>query len=178
MTIVPERRGSNPAVLIYVLFAIHGHHSKVGKETAMALKVELKPGERLIVGECLITNDGPRTRLVIQGSVPILREKDIMTPERANTPAKRIYLAVQLMYTSRDPTEHHSVYFALMREILQAAPSTWSYIGDINNHILTGDFYKALKVVNKLIAYEEELLNHAKCGASLRDGSPADRQSA
>ena len=69
----------------------------------MALKVELKPGERIILGECVVTNADQRTRLVIEGSVPILREKDIMTAERANTPAKRIYLAVQLMYTAREP---------------------------------------------------------------------------
>ena len=65
----------------------------------MALKVELKPGERIILGECVITNDDQRTRLLIEGKAPILREKDIMTPRRADTPAKRIYLAVQLMYT-------------------------------------------------------------------------------
>ena len=69
----------------------------------MALKVELKPGERIILGECLITNSDRRTRLMIEGAMPILRERDILTPKTANTPAKRIYLAVQLMYTSRDP---------------------------------------------------------------------------
>jgi flagellar protein FlbT len=79
---------------------------------------------------------------------------------------------------SRDAHEHHPVYFALIREILQAAPSTWSYIGNINNHILTGDFYKALKEARKLIAYEQELLNHATGGASLREGRETDRESA
>jgi len=39
---------------------------------------------------------------MIEGHVPILREKDILTAERADTPAKRIYLAVQLMYTSKE----------------------------------------------------------------------------
>ena len=33
----------------------------------MGLKVELKPGERLILGECLITNGDQRTRLLIEG---------------------------------------------------------------------------------------------------------------
>jgi flagellar protein FlbT len=82
------------------------------------------------------------------------------------------------MYISSDAQEHHPVYFALIREILQAAPSTWTYIADINNHILTGAFYKALKDAKKLIAYEQELLNHAKRGASLRSGSETDRESA
>ena len=86
----------------------------------MALKLELKPGERVILGDCVITNDDQRTRLTIDGKVPILREKDIMTLSRANSPAKRIYLAVQLMYTSKRPQDHHALYFRLVREIVKA----------------------------------------------------------
>jgi flagellar protein FlbT len=136
----------------------------------MALKVELKPGERVIIGDCVVTNHDQRTRLLIEGSAPILREKDIMTAERANSPARRIYLAVQMMYTSRDPRTHHEIYFSLVRDIVQAAPSTWPYIEAINNHILTGEFYKALKEAKKLITYEQELIDHAARGPSLREG--------
>ena len=134
----------------------------------MALKVELKPNERILIGESVITNCNQRSWLVIEGTSPILREKDILTASRADTPAKRIYLAVQLMYTSRDPRAHHEVYFALVRQIVQAAPSTWSYIENINNHILTGELYKALKETHKLIEYEKGLLDHALCQQGLR----------
>jgi flagellar protein FlbT len=145
----------------------------------MALKVELKPGERIFIGECVITNDDQRTRLLINGPAPVLREKDIMTPERADTPAKRIYLAVQLMYTSRDPRIHHDVYFALIRDIVQAAPSTWPHIEIINNHILRGELYKALKQSRKLIEYEEELFrNAARRGASLQKRSKGNGERA
>ena len=144
----------------------------------MALKVELKPGERIIIGECVVTNADQRTRLVIQGSAPILREKDIMTLERADTPAKHIYLAIQLMYTSRDPRTHHDIYFALLRDIVQAAPSTWPLIEIINDKILTGDLYKALKEAKKLIAYEQELIGNARRSQSLQRGSAPDRKSA
>ena len=140
----------------------------------MSLKVELKPGERIIVGECTLTNCGQRTRILIDGSTPILREKDIMTPALADTPAKRIYLAVQLMYTSRDPRAHHETYFALVREIVQAAPSTWAFVEVINNQILTGDVYKALKETQKLIAYEKDLFEHAKRGPSVQKRLKAD----
>lgn len=137
----------------------------------MALKVELKPGERIFIGECVITNDDQRTRLLIDGAAPVLREKDIMTADQANTPGKRIYLAVQLMYTSSDPRTHHEVYFALIRDIVQAAPSTWPIIEAINNHILSGELYKALKQSRKLIEYEQELFRNATRGAGLQDGS-------
>ena len=38
----------------------------------MALKVELKPRERIIIGDCVVTNDDQRTRLLIDGHAPIL----------------------------------------------------------------------------------------------------------
>jgi flagellar protein FlbT len=144
----------------------------------MALKVELKPGERIILGDCVITNDDQRTRLLIDGQVPVLREKDILTPQTADTPAKRIYLAVQLMYVSKEPRSYHDSYFSLVRDITKAAPSVWPFIETINNHILTGELYKALKDAKKLIGYEEELLNDAKCGTGLRSSRATNRKSA
>jgi len=143
----------------------------------MALRVELKPGERIIIGDCVVSNTDQRTRLVIDGETPVLRQKDILTSDRADTPAKRIYLAVQLMYTSKDPRLHHDVYFALVRELVEAAPSVWPHIENINDHILMGEMYKALKAAKKLIAYEQELLNHAKRRASLQHSRAADCQS-
>jgi len=134
----------------------------------MSLRIELKPGERVLIGECIITNSDQRTRFLVDGKVPILREKDIMTVDRAVTPASRIYLAIQLMYTSRDPRAHHETYFSLMRDLVQAAPSAWPYVESINNHILTGDMYKALKDARRLITYEQELLRNAKSGPRLR----------
>ncbi len=144
----------------------------------MALKVELKPGERILIGDVVITNSDQRTRFLVDGQAPILREKDIMTPERADSPAKRIYLAVQLMYISHDPRAHHDLYFTLMRDIIQAAPSASQHIANINNQILTGDLYKALKHARKLIEYEQELLSHAKRDKGLRGSGAADRKSA
>ena len=122
----------------------------------MPLKIELKRNGRLILGDCAITNHGPRTRLQIEGNVPILREKDIITPEQADTPAKRIYLAVQFMYTSKEPEHHQASYLRLVHELLDSAPGARPFIDGINNRILTGDLYKALKETRKLIAYEGE----------------------
>jgi flagellar protein FlbT len=129
----------------------------------MTLKIELKRDERFILGDCVITNRGQRTRLEIQGKVPILREKDILPPEQANTPAKRIYLAVQLMYTSKEPHDHQMSYLQLVHEMLANAPGARPFIDSINNRILTGDLYKALKETRKLIAYEKDLseMQHA-----------------
>ena len=128
----------------------------------MSLKVELKPHERLIVGNCVITNSDQRTRLFIDGKAPILREKDILTAETANSPARRIYFAVQLMYIHEDTARLSEDYFKLINDIISAAPSTIRIVDEINNEILTGQLYKALKAAKKLIQYEQELLANAK----------------
>jgi flagellar protein FlbT len=144
----------------------------------MALKIELKPRERIIIGDSVITNDDQRTRLLVEGEAPILREKDILTVEQADTPCKKIYLMVQLMYLARDPTRHHRLYFDLVTEVLAAAPSTRPYFDQINNSLLTGQYYKALKDTRRLIEYEQELLEHANGGADLRRDRPGHRESA
>ncbi len=130
----------------------------------MALKVELKPNERIIVGNAVIRNGEQRTRFFIEGDAPILREKDILTPRTADTPAKRIYLAVQLMYLTGDLSNHNEAYFPLVKDFLQAAPSSMPLIADVNNCILSGDLYKALRSAKKLVAYEQELIGHALRG--------------
>jgi flagellar protein FlbT len=145
----------------------------------MGLKVELKPGERIIIGDCVVTNADQRTRLLIDGNVPILREKDIMTAKTANSPAKRVYLAVQLMYTSHDPSSHHDTYFSLVGELIRAAPSTTQHVTKINDLILRGEMYKALKEAKSLIAYEQELLTHAaRSSYDVQKDRKGNRQSA
>ena len=43
----------------------------------MALKVELKPGEKLLVGNCIITNSDQRTRLFIEGRAPVIVKSNL-----------------------------------------------------------------------------------------------------
>ena len=128
----------------------------------MALKVELKPRERIIIGQVVIRNDEQRTRFFIEGDAPILREKDILTAATADSPAKKVYLAIQLMYLAQDPTHEHETNFQLVRDFINAAPSALPHVHEINNRILSDDLYKALKAARKLIAYEAELIENAK----------------
>jgi flagellar protein FlbT len=57
---------------------------------------------------------------------------------------------------------HHPTYFSLVRDILTTMPSAWPFIEGINNHILNGDLYHALKEAKKLIGHEEKLLEDAR----------------
>jgi flagellar biosynthesis repressor protein FlbT len=140
----------------------------------MALKVELKPNERIIVGHAVIRNGEQRTRFFIEGEAPILREKDILTPITADTPAKKVYLAVQLMYLQNDLSTHNEIYFPLVRDFLGAAPSAMPLIAEINNRILSGDLYKALRSAKKLISYEQDLIDHALRGERVFESRPGN----
>jgi flagellar protein FlbT len=130
-------------------------------ENLMALIIDLKPSERVIIGNALITNDDARTRLHIEGSAPILREKDIMREDEASTPCKKVYFAIQLMYIAPDPQKIHKTYFNLVKEIQDAAPSTALLFAKINDHILNDEYYKALKEARTLIEHERGLLANA-----------------
>lgn len=127
----------------------------------MALVIDLKPSEKLLIGTAVITNDDQRTRLHIEGDAPIMREKDVLKLEDVNSPCKRVYYMIQVMYLARDPRLHHEPYFDLIKEVQKAAPSTAFLISEINEHIISDSYYRALKAAKKLIEYEEELIGNA-----------------
>jgi flagellar protein FlbT len=125
----------------------------------MALVIDLKPEEKVLVGTAVITNDKQRTRLHISGDTPILREKDVVHEEDTDTPCKQIYFLIQCMYLARNPRDYHGKYFAIIKDILQAAPSTSPIFVQINANIINGHYYKALKEAKNLIRHEAEILS-------------------
>ena len=124
----------------------------------MPLRVELKPFERIIIGETVIINSGTRTSFLIDGEAPILREKDTVTAETANTPVKRLYFCVQMMYLKNDIPRYRASYLGIIKDLREAVPGSRDVIEAINNHISAGALYKALKEIRKLMKREEELL--------------------
>lgn len=124
----------------------------------MALKVELKPFERIIIGQSVITNSDSRTRFSIDGKAPILREKDILTAETANTPVKRLYLCIQMMYLEDDIPKYQDLYMEFVKDLLQAVPRFRPSIETASKLILSGSLYNSLKEIHKLIEQEAELL--------------------
>jgi flagellar protein FlbT len=120
--------------------------------------VELKPFERIIIGQSVITNSDTRTTFLIDGDAPILREKDILTAETANTPVKRVCLCVQMMYLENDIPGYQDLYLGFIKELLEAVPSFRDTIESASNLILSGNLYKALKELRSLIKREEDLL--------------------
>lgn len=127
----------------------------------MALIIDLKPGEKVLIGTAVITNDNQRTRLHISGGTPILREKDIMQETDATSPSRKIYFLLQCMYLARNPRDYHAKYFTLMKMIQDAAPSTSIFCMKINAQLIQGHYYKALREARDLISHEDELIKTA-----------------
>ena len=125
----------------------------------MPLRVELRPFERIIIGESVITNSETRTAFLVDGDAPILREKDILTAETANTPVKRIYFCVQMMYLENDIPKYQDLYLGFVKDILEAMPSSRERIEVSSNHILNGALYKSLRELRELMKYEADLLS-------------------
>ena len=124
----------------------------------MALVIDLKPQEKILIGEAVITNSSQRTRLHIAGDAPIIREKDIMQEEDADSPCRKVYFLIQCMYIAKSPREYHKRYFDLVNDIQKAAPSSAIFFMQINEHIINGTHYRAMKVAKELIEHERELM--------------------
>jgi flagellar protein FlbT len=125
----------------------------------MPLKLTLKSNERVIIGGAVVKNGDSRTELQIENKVPILREADILSPSAVKTPCEQIYLAVQLMYVDDDNIEQHRrLYDNLVGDVLEAAPSTEPWLSAMNDEVVAGRHYQALKSARELLKYEEELM--------------------
>ncbi len=126
----------------------------------MALKLTLKPGERMIIGGAVVANGNSKAELFIENNVPLLREKDIMGEADADTIAKQIYFTIQLMYI--DPENlinHHNTYWNLVQQTIKAAPTTVELIDQISEKIVSSKYYQALKLGRQLIDYEKEIMS-------------------
>jgi flagellar protein FlbT len=133
----------------------------------MGLKISLKPDERIIISGAVLKNGSARSDFVIENNLPILRGKNIMSLTEANSPCKRIYFAIQLMYVDEKNIEEHKMtYWKLVQDVTNAAPSTTFLIDQISDHILHDGHYQALKLTKKLIEYEQGVMNNVRCATT------------
>jgi len=127
----------------------------------MALKLSLKPNERLVINGAVIANADRRATLIVHNKASILREKDILQEQDVNTPARRIYFPIMLMYMDQAQTEKYYEEFVVrMTEFMNAISTPEAIEGcvKISRHVMEKNFYKALIVCKKLIEFEQDRL--------------------
>jgi len=127
----------------------------------MPLKLILKPGEKVVINQAVVLNGGDKAELILQNKASVLRERDIMTEENADSPAKRIYFVVQMMYMFSDKERQYQENFnELVTSFIEAVPSSTPILLDIGRKVIEGNLYGAMKACKKLMRYEEEVLKH------------------
>ena len=83
-----------------------------------------------------------------------------MGEAQVTTPVSRLYFCVQLMYIDAGSViQYHGQFSELASAIVTAAPSTEPFISQISEKVELADYYHALKLVRRLIDYEETLLD-------------------
>jgi flagellar protein FlbT len=135
----------------------------------MPLKLSLRPQEKFVLNGAVLTNSDKRTSLVLQNKACVLREKDIMQPEDANTPARRIYFPIMMMYLEPDQSERYYNDFALrMTEFMGAIQNRAALTTclEISRSVMSGAYYKALMACKKLFDFEGERLSYVAQGIS------------
>lgn len=122
----------------------------------MPLSIPLPAGAKIIINGAVIENSGSANiTLTVHNKANILRDKDVVTPSEADTPAKEIYHAVQNAYlfeSNRD--EWIGVSTALMVQFELAQPAAAQIIEHIRELIREDKLYNALRACRRLISFE------------------------
>jgi flagellar protein FlbT len=126
----------------------------------MTLRISLRDGEKVIVNGAVLRSVG-RTDLRVENGASVMRGRDVMTPEEANTPARRLYFACMMAYIDEgDLVAHQNDIIRLVRELMDALVSAEakSVCIAFAQKVACGQFYKALVDCRWLINYEAEAL--------------------
>jgi flagellar protein FlbT len=127
----------------------------------MPLKLDLKPGEKFILNGTAVQVGRDGRSLILQNEAMLLRDRDVMQEEEANTPARRIYFAIMLSYIDPQNAAHHDErLYDMLNEYL--ATTTLSVVKQtlllIAQNVASKQHYRALKACKSLILAEDELL--------------------
>ena len=126
------------------------------------LVLKLAPHERLLVNGAVIENGDRRSRLaILSPNANILRLRDAIHPEEANTPVRRVCYVTQLVLAGdADPDEGRRQILRGIEQLSQALrdDDSRSQLSTATSAVLEGQFYAALKALRALLPREARLL--------------------
>ncbi len=120
----------------------------------MPLKLSLKPGETFVVNGAVVRNGDRRGVLLLETQARVLREKDILHPADATTPAGRAYFAVMQMYLLGEVDGPAYAQAAEAIAALLAAcdcEEARQSVLDISADVASSNLYRALSRCRKLM---------------------------
>jgi len=134
----------------------------------MTLRISLRDGEQMIVNGAVLRSIG-RTDLCVENNVTLLRGREVMTPDEAITPARRLYYACMLAYIDPDgAAAHHDEIITFLTELMSALESHEAKAVCVSfaRKVACRDFYRGLADCRTLIAYESDVFSRARCGVA------------
>ena len=126
------------------------------------LVLKLGPHERLLINGAVIENGDKRTRLsVMTPNANILRLRDALHPDEANTPVRRLCYLAQL--TLSGDAENADIRQRLLQGIEQLSQiltdrDSRHLLSEASEAALTGQHYQTLKALRALLPREARLL--------------------
>jgi flagellar protein FlbT len=128
------------------------------------LILKLSPKERVLINGAVIENGDRRARLtVVTPKANILRLRDAIHPEEANTPVRRACYATQLVLSGDlDPAEARLPLLRRIEELSQVFtdPDSRAVLTRATEALLQNNYYYSLKSLRALLPREERLLAH------------------
>jgi flagellar protein FlbT len=127
----------------------------------MPLKIQLKPQERVIINGAVIEgHPESRTEIVVLNNASVMRQKHILQESETDTPCKRLYFALQMLYIDEDNRANYIDSFKKFHKDLEdtfTLPPIREALRLINVSVSDGKYYDALKICRDLIKVEAEL---------------------
>lgn len=127
----------------------------------MPLKIRLKAREKFVVNGAVMSAGEEGAFLILQNKAALLRQSDIIQDQDANTPMRRVYFYVQMMYMEpKLQKQYFESYQDAWMDMVSAttlAEVKRSLIL-IHQDVTSGEYYRALKTCKAVIALEDELL--------------------
>lgn len=127
----------------------------------MALKLRLKPNERVVINGCVVQNDNRRYTLTVSNFAQIIRGSDILDEDEADTPVRRAYFVIQGMLLDPALVKDRAEILTTMMAKLYAAfqrPDMRDRVMEAMHQVGAADYYKALACLRPVMAYEETVL--------------------
>ncbi|WP_439110700.1 flagellar biosynthesis repressor FlbT [Lentibacter sp.] len=126
------------------------------------LILKLGPRERVLINGAVIENGDKRSRLAIKTpGANILRLKDAIHPEEANTPVRRTCYATQLLLSGDsevEPTKRQVLCRIEELSRILTDHDSRSLLDAATTAIRDEQYYRALKALRTLLPREERLL--------------------
>ena len=126
------------------------------------LVLKLAPKERILINGAVIENGDRRSRLsIVTPNAHILRLRDAIHPDEANTPVRRVCYVAQLVLSGdAQPAEARHQLLRGIEQLSQALtdPDSREKLDTATRAVLDGQTYQALKALRALLPREERLL--------------------